>query len=217
VGARGLLCDYGGVMTSPIFASFNAFCETEGITLDAFRSVMQGAARTDGSPFAMVETGAITEEQFDAAVATLLSEACGKTIAATGLKQRMFALVKPDDAMWRAVGAARAAGVRTGLLSNSWGGRDYPIEELKEIFDDVLISGQVGLRKPDPEIYLLAADRIGARAEDCVFVDDFNVNVEGAEAVGMLGILHADARTTIAKIEQIFGPERGADARSVQR
>jgi len=204
-------------MTSPIFASFNAFCETEGITLEAFRSVMQGAARKEGSPFAMVETGAITEEQFDAAVATLLSEACGKTIAAAGLKQRMFALVKPDDVMWRAVGAARAAGVRTGLLSNSWGGRDYPIEELKEIFDDVLISGQVGLRKPDPEIYLLAADRIGARAEDCVFVDDFNVNVEGAEAVGMTGILHKDARTTITRIEQIFGPERGADARRAQR
>jgi len=217
VGVRGLLCDYGGVMTSPIFASFNAFCETEGITLDAFRSVMQGAARTEGSPFAMVETGAITEEQFDDAVATLLSDACGKTIAATGLKQRMFASVKPDEAMWGAVGAARAAGVRTGLLSNSWGGRDYPIEELKQIFDDVLISGQVRLRKPDPEIYLLAADRIGACAEDCVFVDDFNVNVEGAEAVGMTGILHKDARTTIGTLDEIFGLELGADAHSARR
>jgi putative hydrolase of the HAD superfamily len=212
-----LLCDYGGVMTTPIFASFDAFCDTEGITLDAFRSVMQGAARTEGSPFAMVETGAITEEQFDEAVAKLLSDSCGKTIASAGLKQRMFALVKPDEAMWNAVGASRAAGVRTGLLSNSWGGRDYPIDELKEIFDDVLISGQVGLRKPDPEIYLLAADKIGARAEDCVFVDDFNVNVEGAQAVGMAGLLHKDARTTIAALEELFGLDLGADARTAQR
>lgn len=204
-------------MTTPIFASFNAFCETEGITLDAFRSVMQGAARTEGSPFAMVETGAITEDQFDEAVATLLSDACGKTIASSGLKQRMFALVKPDEAMWAAVGVARAAGVRTGLLSNSWGGRDYPLDELKEIFDDVLISGHVGLRKPEPEIYLLAADEIGVRAEDCVFVDDFNVNVEGAEAVGMRGILHKDARTTIATLEEFLGIKLGADARSAQR
>ena len=204
-------------MTTPIFASFSAFCETEGITLDAFRSVMQGAARTEGSPFAMVETGAITEDQFDEAVATLLSDACGKTIASSGLKQRMFALVKPDEAMWAAVGVARAAGVRTGLLSNSWGGRDYPLDELKEIFDDVLISGHVGLRKPEPEIYLLAADEIGARAEDCVFVDDFNVNVEGAEAVGMRGILHKDARTTIATLEAFLGIKLGADARSAQR
>ena len=217
MATRGLLCDYGGVMTTPIFASFNAFCETEGITPDAFRSVMQGAARTEGSPFAMVETGAITEDQFDEAVATLLSDACGKTIVSSGLKQRMFALVKPDEAMWNAVQAARAAGVRTGLLSNSWGGRDYPVDELKEIFDEVVISGHVGLRKPEPEIYLLAADEIRARAEDCVFVDDFNVNVEGAQAVGMTGILHKDAPTTIATLEELLGLSLGADARSAQR
>ncbi|HJT38088.1 MAG TPA: HAD family phosphatase [Actinomycetota bacterium] len=219
MSARGLICDYGGVMTTPIFASFNAFCDTEGITRDEFRNVMTGAARTEGSPFAMVETGEITEEQFDEAVAKLLSDACGKTIASSGLKQRMFALVKPDEAMWAAVRAARAAGIHTGLLSNSWGGRDYPIDDLKEIFDDVVISGHVGLRKPDPEIYLLSADRIGALSDDCVFVDDFSVNVEGAEAVGMTGVLHKDARTTIARLEELLELDLGpaADARTPQR
>lgn len=206
-------------MTSPIFDSFTAFCETEGIAADVFRSVMTGAARREGSPFAMVETGALTEEQFDEAVAKLLTDACGKPVAATGLKQRMFALVRPDEAMWAAVRAARAAGIRTGLLSNSWGGRDYPIDELSGIFDDILISAQVGLRKPDPKIYLLAADRIGAPASACVFVDDFSVNVEGAETVGMKGVVHRDARTTIATLEELFGLDLGpaADARSAQR
>ena len=206
-------------MTSPIFASFTAFCETEGITPEAFRAVMSGAARKEGSPFAKVETGEITEEQFDEAVASLLSDACGKAIAPLGLKQRMFALVKPDDAMWSAVGAARGAGVRTGLLSNSWGGRDYPLDELRQIFDTLVISGEVGMRKPQPEIYLLAAERAGARPEDCVFVDDFSVNVEGAEAVGMKGIVHEDARTTIATLEEVLGLELGsaADAGSARR
>ena len=206
-------------MTSPIFASFTAFCETEGITPEAFRAVMSGAARKEGSPFAKVETGEITEEQFDEAVASLLSDACGKAIAPLGLKQRMFALVKPDDAMWSAVGAARTTGVRTGLLSNSWGGRDYPLDELRQIFDTLVISGEVGMRKPQPEIYLLAAERAGARPEDCVFVDDFSVNVEGAEAVGMKGIVHEDARTTIATLEEVLGLELGsaADAGSARR
>src|SRR5260221_8936401 len=108
MSARALLCDYGGVMTSPITASFTAFCATEGIEAEAFKNVMQGAARVAGSPFALVETGAITEEQFDEAVAKLLSDACGKAIVAAGLKRRMFAEVKPDEAMWRAVRAARA-------------------------------------------------------------------------------------------------------------
>ncbi len=170
MSGRALLCDYGGVMTSPITASFTAFCATEGIEAEAFKNVMSGAARVAGSPFALVETGAITEEQFDERVATLLSDACGKDVAPTGLKRRMFAEVKPDEAMWAAVGSARAAGVRTGLLSNSWGGRDYPLDELRSIFDSIV-----------------------------------SVNVKGAEAVGMSGILHRDARATIERLEDLFG------------
>jgi epoxide hydrolase-like predicted phosphatase len=215
---RALLCDYGGVMTSPITASFTAFCSTEGIDPTSFKNVMSGAARVAGSPFALVETGAITEEQFDEAVANLLSDACGRAIVAKGLKQRMFADVKPDEAMWAAVGAARAAGVRTGLLSNSWGGRDYPVDELRSIFDSIVISGKVGLRKPDPDIYLFAAKQAGVPADACVFVDDFSVNVEGAEAVGMTGVLHRDARKTIEQLEHLFGLalQPPADARSTQ-
>jgi len=201
---RALLCDYGGVMTSPITASFSAFCAAEGIDAHAFKNVMTGAARIVGSPFALVETGAIDEEQFDEAVAKLLSDACGRVIVPAGLKRRMFAAVKPDGAMWAAVGAARAAGVRTGLLSNSWGGRDYPLEELRSIFDSIVISGQVGLRKPDPAIYVFAAEQAGVPTDACVFVDDFSVNVEGAEAVGMTGILHRDARATIERLEGLF-------------
>ena len=131
--------------------------------------------------------------------------ACGKDVAPTGLKRRMFAEVKPDEAMWAAVRSARAAGVRTGLLSNSWGGRDYPLDELRSIFDSIVISGEVGLRKPDPDIYLFAAKQAGVPADACVFVDDFSVNVKGAEAVGMSGILHRDARATIERLEDLFG------------
>jgi putative hydrolase of the HAD superfamily len=217
--ARGLLCDYGGVMTTPIFESFNAFCETEGISIESFKRVMAGAARVEGSPFALVETGAMSEEQFDEAVASLLSDECDRRIAAPRLKQRMFALVKPDEAMWGAVGAARAAGVRTGLLSNSWGGRDYPLDELRSIFSSIVISGETGMRKPDPGIYLFAAKQAGIPPDACVFIDDFSVNVAGAEAVGMTGILHKDARTTIARLEDLLGLslQPPADARSTRR
>jgi len=206
-------------MTSPIGASFDAFCDTEGITVDQFRSVMAAAARTEGSPFAQVETGAITEDQFDEAVAKLLSDACGKTVDAPGLKQRMFAIVVPDEAMWGAVRTARAAGIKTSLLSNSWGGRDYPLEQLREIFDEIVISGEVRLRKPEPEIYRYTADLVGVPPDGCVFVDDFSVNVEGAEAVGMTGILHRDPSDTIARLGDLFGLdlESPADARARER
>jgi putative hydrolase of the HAD superfamily len=216
---RALLCDYGGVMTSPIGASFDAFCDAEGITVDQFRSVMSAAARTEDSPFAQVETGTITEDQFDEAVAKLLSGACGRTIEAPGLKRRMFAMVVPDEAMWSAVHGARAAGIKTALLSNSWGGRDYPLEQLREIFDAIVISGEVGLRKPEPEIYRYTARKLDVPAEECVFIDDFSVNVEGAEAVGMTGVLHRNPQETVARLEDLFDLDLGspADARSTQR
>ena len=121
--------------------------------------------------------------------------------------------------MLAAVRQARRAGVRTGLISNSWGTRRYDRALLSELFDGVVISGEVGMRKPQPEIYLLAAARTGAKPENCVFVDDFSVNVEGAEAVGMTGIVHKDARTTIATLEEVLGLELGsaADAGSARR
>ena len=104
---------------------------------------------------------------------------------------RMFAGFRPEPDMIGVVGTARAAGIRTGLLSNSWG-LDYPREGWDELFDVVVISGEVGLRKPDPAIYLLAADRLRLRPAEVVFVDDLAPNVRGAAAAGMVGVQHTD-------------------------
>ena len=201
----GLCVDYGGVLTTPVADSFASFCETEAIDAEVFRSVVIGAARTPDSPFARVETGAISQEEFDASLAALLSGACGKGIDATGLKQRLFAAIRQDEAMVRAIAAARRAGVKTALVSNSWGGRDYPLDVLDELFDEVVISGEIGMRKPEPDIYRFAAGKLGLRESDCAFVDDLRTNVEGANAVGMTGVLHVEAHETIAKLAELLG------------
>ena len=198
---KGLLVDYGGVLTSSVVDSFADFCRTEDIDVELFRMVVAGAARTGDSPFARVETGAITQEEFDAALATMLSDACGKTIDAAGLKQRLFATMQQDLKMQDAVASARASGIRTALVSNSWGGRDYPVAVLVRLFDAVLISGEIGLRKPDAAIYLRAASELELDPAECVFVDDFRVNVEGAQAVGMAGIHHQSAEETLKELE----------------
>ena len=108
-----------------------------------------------------------------------------------------------------AVRRARAQGVPTGLISNSWGGNygegGYDRPMFDELFDIVVVSGEVGLRKPQPEIYLLACERIAAEPADCVFADDFEVNAEGASAVGMLGIRHRTADETIPRLEEFLG------------
>jgi len=170
---------------------------------------MRDVARTDDDPFTLVETGRIELEEFDRLLAALLNERLGSTISAVDLKVRLFSRAGPDEAMIGAVRAARAAGVPTGLISNSWGGNygegGYQREMFDELFDTVVISGEVGLRKPQPEIYLLAAERLHAEPADCVFVDDFKVNADGAAAVGMLGIVHQKADETIPQLEGFLG------------
>jgi epoxide hydrolase-like predicted phosphatase len=109
-----------------------------------------------------------------------------------------------DEEMIEAVRAARDA-VATGLLSNSWGVQYYPHDLLAELFDEVVISGEVGLRKPDPPIFGVAAERLGVPPEECVFVDDLPGNIEAAEALGMRGVLHEVAATTIPELERLLG------------
>jgi putative hydrolase of the HAD superfamily len=212
---EGLLLDYGGVLTTSVAESFGAFCRVEGITIDVFRDVFLSVVREPDSIFARLETGVMDQDDFDVAFARLLGDACGVPIAAQGLKQRLFAEVRPDDSMLDTVRAARAAGIRTALVSNSWGGHDYPPEIIDGgLFDATLISGHIGLRKPDAAIYLLAAERLDVKPRDCVFVDDLKQNVEGAEAVGMTGIMHRETAGTIRTLEQIFGMRLGADSRA---
>jgi epoxide hydrolase-like predicted phosphatase len=109
--------------------------------------------------------------------------------------------------MLSAVQNARAAGIRTGLISNSWGTRRYDRARLAELFDGIVISGDVGMRKPSPEIYELGVSEIGLRAEECVFVDDLAFNLEPAAELGMATVHHVTPEQTIAVLEELLGVE----------
>jgi putative hydrolase of the HAD superfamily len=107
--------------------------------------------------------------------------------------------------MFDAVAAARRAGIRTGLVSNSWGEEGYDRARFDELFDVLVISGELGIRKPAPEIYSLAAERLGRPPERCVFVDDLPGNLKPAAALGMATVLHRDAGATIPRLEALLG------------
>jgi epoxide hydrolase-like predicted phosphatase len=198
VELRGLLVDFGGVLTSNVFESFREFCRTEGLEEDAFVNLFRDpAARGD---LRRVETGEIDEAEFSRGLAERLGVAEHE-----GLVDRLFAGMRPDEAMVEAVAAARRAGVRTGLVSNSWGEAGYDRSRFGELFDAVVISGEIGIRKPAPEIYALAAQRLGRAPERCVFVDDLPGNLKPARAIGMATVLHRDAETTLAELEEHLG------------
>ena len=197
----GLLVDFGGVLTSDVFASFEAFCRDEGLAPDAIKERFMGDPEARELLFDL-ELGKLTEQEFERRFAAVL----GLDGSSEDLVDRLFAGMAPDDAMVAGVAAARRAGIRTGLLSNSWGKGRYDRSRFDELFDAVVISGEEGLRKPDPEIYALATKRLGLAPERCVFVDDLPGNLKPARAMGITTVLHrGDARDTLAELEGLLG------------
>jgi putative hydrolase of the HAD superfamily len=91
------------------------------------------------------------------------------------------------------------------LLSNSWGAGEYPRADFAELFDVVVISGEVGMRKPEEAIFLHAARALGLAPAECVFIDDMQANVTAAAALGMTGVLHNDPATTVAALHDLLG------------
>jgi putative hydrolase of the HAD superfamily len=196
---KGLLIDFGGVLTTNVFDSFKAFCREEGLPEDSVKKLFRERGEGLGL-LRRLERGELSAEEFSQQFAPLLG------VAADNLVERLFGGIGPDEAMLDAVRRSRAAGIRTGLISNSWGdGLAYDPALLDELFDAVVISGDVGMHKPEPEIFHLGAERIGVAPEDCVFVDDLRENCAGAEAVGMKAILHRGPEGTLPQLEELLG------------
>lgn len=203
---RGLLVDYGGVLTTPLEETIGHWAHTDGIDRTEFDALMRRwVEAATGSPVHDLETGRLSVEDFEIAMAGELHRGNGSAVRADGLLRRMLGNFRPEPAMVDAVAAARAGGIRTALLSNSWG-LNYPREGWDRLFDAVVISGEVGLRKPDPAIFRHTARLLGLPPAQCVFVDDLAPNVQGAADVGMVGVHHTDVDRTLVELEILFGP-----------
>jgi len=198
-----LIVDFGGVLTTNVFESFRAFSEAEGLDPNAVKQLFRD--RGEGLDLLrQLERGELEVPEFEQRFGPLLG-----VREPEGMVQRLFAGVEADDRMVDAVRRVKASGRPTGLISNSWGGVSYDRVQVDELFDSMVISGEVGLHKPEPEIFELGAERLGVEPSECVFVDDLRENCEGAEAVGMTAILHRGPDGTIPELERLLGVELG--------
>lgn len=100
----------------------------------------------------------------------------------------------------------RRRGVRTALLSNAGAG-SLPLDGTRELFDVLLLSGEIGIAKPDPEVFLLAARRLDLTPAECVFVDDTPGHVRAAVTTGMVGVHHRGPRATTAELDTLFAAD----------
>ena len=187
---RALVLDYGGVLTAPLGESFHAFELEIGVASGRCVSLLIDASRVPGGgPIGALERGEIEVDEFEALLRRMLTDD-GHDVPDVHLIDGLFRGAVPAGSLWDVAADARSHGVRTALLSNSWGHTLYPYDRLEEVFDTVVISGDVGMRKPEQRIYQLTLERLDVEAHDAVFVDDLPRNVEVARSMGMHAIHH---------------------------
>jgi putative hydrolase of the HAD superfamily len=200
--------DYGGVLTTPLAPAFRAWAQADRIDPESLSGALRDWLAPDGpadNPVHRLETGTLDHAEFGALLAAQLRRLDGSEVAAENLMERLFAGLRLEPLMLDLVGSLRERGIATALLSNSWG-NSYPMEVLQPLFDVVVISGEVGLRKPDPAVYSHTLDALGARPRQVAFVDDLEHNVAAARALGMHGVLHVDPLTTTAVLNDLIRP-----------
>ena len=197
---HGLILDFGGVVTSDFYGALSAFCLRQGLGADAVRHALRDTE--DGRrALAAVESGQISQREYEIRLAQLLGVDSQKLLG------RALADLQPNQAVLALVRHAREQGIRVAVLSNSWGTGAYnPYQgyDLEARFDAVIISHQVGLRKPDPAIYALTATKIGLLPAACVFVDDTAANLPAARDLGM-GVVHFTGTSSgVAEIKRLL-------------
>jgi putative hydrolase of the HAD superfamily len=198
-------------MTKPLTDTVNAWIHADQIDRGSYAAVMRlwVAQAYDGggdsNPIHALERGECTEEEFERLLAAELTHLDGRPVAADGLLARMFAAGAMEAAMLDLIRSLRQAGVRTALLSNSWGAGDYPRYLFPELFDVVVISSEVGMRKPEERIFRHTAALLGLDPRECVFIDDIEANVAAAQAVGLVGLHHREPGPTAERLARLLG------------
>jgi putative hydrolase of the HAD superfamily len=203
VPIRAVISDFGGVLTSPLFESFAAWQRKSTLSFEQLGQAMADATERSGiHPLYELEKGTLSEAEF----LRMLEAELEPSTSLSGMRDVYFEHLHPNRPMIDLMRELRGRGVRMALLTNNvrewepqWRAK---LPEIDEIFEVVVDSAFVGMRKPDPEIYVLTLERLGGDIEpsECLFVDDVDVNCETARSLGMHAVHYRDADQAIAEI-----------------
>ncbi len=198
---QGLVLDFGGVLTTSFDDALRSYCVRDGLAPDALEKIFNLDQGAQGA-LVDLERGRISQAQFVAHIAAALG------VDPDGLLERMLADLSSEPLVVEAVAQLRSRGVKVAVLSNGWGSTPfdpYARFRLGDLYDVVVISDQVGMRKPDPEIFALTLKRLELPGERCVFVDDVASYLPAARALHMATIHATDPATTVTELERMFG------------
>ena len=199
---RAVISDFGGVLTTPLAGSFQGFADQSGIELAAMGQALAALHERDGAnPLHELECGRMTESAFVEGLRGALCELLGREVTLAGFADTLWEGLFPNEPMIAFMATLRAEGYRMALLTNNvreWELRWRALAPIDEIFELVIDSAFVGVRKPEPEIYELALTGLGLSATECVFIDDIEHNCEAAREVGMQAVVYRDVEQAIS-------------------
>lgn len=203
--ARAVITDFGGVLTTPLAAAFQNVCARAAVTLEELGSAMASVAVTRGeNPLFALETGRTSELEFMAALSAELTRARGREVSLEGFGEALFSGLQPNERFVAFMGELRGRGHAMAICTNNvreWSVRWQAMVPVAELFDVVIDSSELGVRKPDPRIYEATLTALGVPAEAAVFIDDLEINCEAASALGMRAVWFRETEQAIADVE----------------
>jgi putative hydrolase of the HAD superfamily len=206
---EAIISDFGGVLTSPLMESFAGLMTASGISLESVGKAMVAIAEREGSnPLFELETGRMTEAAFMGALSDQLSAASGEEVELGGFGERYFQHLEPNERMIDYMRELRGRGYKLAICTNNireWESHWRAMLPVDEIFDVVVDSAFVGSRKPEPRIYEITLERLGAVPQKTLFIDDVEVNCEGARELGIDAIRFRSTEQAIGEIEAALG------------
>jgi putative hydrolase of the HAD superfamily len=206
---EAIVCDFGGVLTTPLLDAFLGLQESRGIPLEAFGAALARAAASDGgaNPLFELEKGRLSEAQFVAKLTDALRLELDREVSLDAFGDAFFANLRPNEELFAFMRTLHGRGYRMAILTNNvreWERLWRPMLPVDEIFELVVDSGFEGVRKPEPAIYELTLQRLGLRAEATLFLDDTEVNCDAARELGMRAVWFRSNAQAIAEVEAIL-------------
>ncbi len=201
---KAIVSDFGGVLTTPLFAAFAAFQDEVGISPETLGKAMRaGLAEDEELPLFRLERGEISEDEFIEGLEDGLEAILGHRPHLHHFRQKFWGALHPNEQMIELMRELKASGLKMAMLTNNvreWEPIWRAMLPVDEIFEEIVDSAFVGCRKPEARIYELTLERIGMPAEECLFIDDLRPNIDGAEAIGMNAVHFRDNEQAIAEI-----------------
>ena len=215
---RAIISDFGGVLTTPLFGGFAKVMEGRGLPIEALGHAMVRATERHGeNPLFDFERGRMTEEQFFALLGDCLREEVGRDVPLQDFATDYFSHLSPNTELIDHLRALRDEhGLRLAILTNNvreWEPRWRSMLP-DDLFELIVDSAYVGMRKPEPGIYELTLEKLGVRGEECAFIDDLDINCDGARAHGIHAIRFESTAQVVRELESLLGDQLSQPSRS---